>query len=166
MSSLGAALGESYAMSPLRTAFLKWQCRVRQISMRDNHGRPDDAITPALILKGETEPMGHVITILNKSPGYSVTPEMLHMAAKTNDPAQRREQAIRFLSASYYQKGKRVLRYPDGDVPARLTGCGDGAGSRRRSAGILAPYAQTFDLDVQSLEACTSQPAFPGDDGT
>ncbi len=104
MSALGMALGESFSASPLRTSFLKWQCRVRQMAMRDNQGRPDDGITPALFLPDETEPLGHIITLLNKSPGYSVTPELRHMAKKTNDPAQRREQAIRFFSATYYQK--------------------------------------------------------------
>ena len=100
MTSLGAVLGESFSMSPLRLSFLKWQCRVRQIAMRDNHGRPDDAITSALFLPGADEPMGHIITVMNKSPGYSVTPELLHMAKKTNDPAQGRDQAIRFFSAT------------------------------------------------------------------
>jgi len=47
---------------PLRKAFLKWQCRVRQMAMRDNYGRPDDAITPAVYLPDQAEPMGHIIT--------------------------------------------------------------------------------------------------------
>ena len=31
---------------------------------------------------------------------------MIHIAKKTNDPSQRREQAIKLLSSSYYQKHK------------------------------------------------------------
>ena len=106
MSTLGAALGETFSASPLRLAFLKWQCRVRQLSMRDNAGRPDDAIMPDVYLPGEDEALGAVITLINKAPGYSLVAEMTHMAAKTNDPAQRRDQAIRFFSATYYQKAK------------------------------------------------------------
>ncbi|EAP76257.1 hypothetical protein ISM_15365 [Roseovarius nubinhibens ISM] len=83
--------------------FLRWQCRVRQMAMRDQEGRPDDAITPAVFLPGEDDAMGHIITLLNKSPGYSVTAELDYMAAKTNDPAQRRDQALQFLAAGYYQ---------------------------------------------------------------
>ncbi|MAZ21831.1 MAG: hypothetical protein CMN19_11885 [Roseovarius sp.] len=83
--------------------FLRWQCRVRQMAMRDQEGRPDDAITPAVYLPGEDDAMGHIITLLNKSPGYSVTAELDYMAAKTNDPAQRRDQALQFLAAGYYQ---------------------------------------------------------------
>lgn len=90
--------------SPLRDAFLHWQCRVRQIAMREKAGQPDEAIMPAVTLEGEREPLGQVITVLSKSPAYSVTSELKHMARKTNDPAQRHEQALKFLSATYYQR--------------------------------------------------------------
>lgn len=145
MSALGAALGESYAVSPLRTAFLKWQCRVRQMAMRDNEGRPDDGITPALFLPGDEQPMGHVITLLNKSPGYSLTPEMLHMAKKTNDPAQRRDQAIRFFSATYYQKAAEFSDILTATFPPGSPG----AATIREAETVrlrFEAYAQVFDI--------------------
>lgn len=143
--TLGAALGQSYTASPLRTAFLKWQCRVRQIAMRDNHGRPDDAITPGLTLPGEPEPLGHIITLLNKAPGYSVTPELQHMAAKTNDPAQRRDQAIRFFSATYYQKAAEFSDILTATFPPGSPG----AATIREAEQVhlkFEAYAQVFDL--------------------
>ncbi len=88
----------------LRDSFLRWQCRVRQIMMRDGQGRPDDAITPALTLPGDQAPMGHIITVMSKGPQYSATPEMRHMARKTNDPALCRDAALTFFSEYYYQK--------------------------------------------------------------
>ena len=57
-----------------------------------------------LFLPHQEKPVANIITLMNKTPGYSVTPELLQMARKTNDPAQRRDQAIRFFSATYYQK--------------------------------------------------------------
>lgn len=87
----------------LMEQFLRWQCRVRQISMRENFGRPDDAITPALTLAGEAEPLGHIITVMSKWGAHSMTPEMRHMVKRTHDPAQRRDKAIEFLSSSYFQ---------------------------------------------------------------
>ena len=145
MSSLGAALGESFSVSPLRKAFLKWQCRVRQMMMRDNEGRPDDSITPALFLPGQDEPLGHIITLLNKSPGYSVTPEMLHMAKKTNDPAQRRDQAIRFFSATYYQKAAEFTDILTATFPPGSPGA---AAIREANTVRLRfdAYGQVFDL--------------------
>lgn len=89
--------------SPLREGFMRWQCRVRQIAMRDNLGRPDAAISPMVTIDGETQPIGQIITVLSKWGPYSKIPEMRHMAKRTNDPAQRRDKAIEFLSETYYQ---------------------------------------------------------------
>ncbi len=83
MSSIASAMGQSFSDHPLKKSFLKWQCLTRQMMMRDHQGRPDGAITPAVVPAGETEPMGHIITILNKSPAHSLVPEMQHMLRKT-----------------------------------------------------------------------------------
>ncbi|MEL6219745.1 MAG: hypothetical protein AAFR79_14965 [Pseudomonadota bacterium] len=99
-----ALLGLRGARHPLGDAFLRWQCRVRQIAMRDGQGRPDDAVMPALTLPGAEDPMGHIITLMNKTAAHSKTPEMMHMVKRTADPAQRREKALQFFSETYYQK--------------------------------------------------------------
>ncbi len=159
MSSLGTVLGESYSASPLRLAFLKWQCRVRQIAMRDNQGRPDDAITPALFLPNHDEPLGHIITLLNKAPGYSVTPEMLHMAKKTNDPAQRRDQAVRFFSATYYQKAAEFS-----DILTATFPPGSQGAASIRDANMVRlrfeAYMQVFDLSCKVWRLASNNPLY------
>ena len=85
-------------------AFMKFQCRARQMIMRDNLGRPDASITPTIYLKGNTKPITEIITLMHKLPEYSALSELMHIARKTNDPSQRRDQAVKLLSASYYQK--------------------------------------------------------------
>ena len=148
MSSIATTLGQSYSSHPLRLAFLRWQCRVRQMSMRDNDGRPDDAIMPAVILPGAPDPMGHIITVMNKSPGYSVTPELEHMAAKTNDPAQRRQNAIQFLSSAYYQKAGEFSDILTSTFPPGSPGA---AAIRRAKTCRLYfdAYSQVFDLQCK-----------------
>ncbi|MFD1156404.1 hypothetical protein [Roseovarius aestuarii] len=145
MSSVASQLGESYSDHPLRKAFLRWQCRVRQMSMREQDGRPDDAIMPAVVLPGEAEPMGHIITVMSKSPGYSVTSELVHMSAKTNDPAQRRDAAIRFLSAGYYQNAVEFS-----DILTATFPPGSEGAAKIHDAGecrlIFDAYVQSFDL--------------------
>ncbi|MCR9146003.1 MAG: hypothetical protein NXH74_02255 [Rhodobacteraceae bacterium] len=148
MSSLAASLGQSYSDHPLRLAFLKWQCHVRQFAMRENDGRPDDAIMPDVIPAGMTEPLGAIITVMNKAPGYSVTPELQHMAAKTNDPAQIRNAAIQFLSATYYQKAREfsdilTATFPPGSAGAKTL---HEAG---RATLIFEHYGQRFELDCK-----------------
>ncbi|WP_425046240.1 hypothetical protein [Primorskyibacter sp. S87] len=148
MNAVAASLGQSYSDHPLRLTFLKWQCRVRQMAMRDASGRPDDAITPAVIPSGETEPAGHIITVLNKAPGYSLTPELEHMSASTNDPAQRRDKAIQFLSSSYYQKASEFSDLLTATFPPGSPGA-----EKLKEAGrvtlVFEAYSQRFELDCK-----------------
>ena len=88
----------------LRKSFIKWQCRVRQIAMRENGGKPDEGIIPIVKLETSSFELGSVVTLIHKLPKFSVTAELIHMSKKTMDPAQRRDQAVRFLSSAYYQR--------------------------------------------------------------
>jgi hypothetical protein len=100
---------------------------------------------PAVIPDGAREPMGHIITVMNKSPGYSVTAELVHMAAKTNDPAQRRDQALRFLSAGYYQKADEFSDI----LTATFPPASEGAGALHEAGHVTLvfdAYHQRFDL--------------------
>ena len=92
------------ASAKLRDAFLRWQCRVRQIAMRQNKGRPDDAIMPTLFLPNDPKPLGQIITVLSKSREHSKLPEIQHIVRHTHDPAQRREKAVALFSEMYFQK--------------------------------------------------------------
>jgi len=148
MSSLATQLGQSYSDHPLRVSFMKWQCRVRQLNMRESEGRPDDSIMPAVYLDGSDTPLGHIITLMNKAPGYSVTPEFQHMARKTHDPAQRRAEALKFLSASYYQKAAEFSDVLTATFPPDS----EGALTIRRAQSCLLvfeAYSQRFDLNCK-----------------
>ena len=93
-ASNGSGLGR-------REAFLGWQCRARRTAMRQAGGRPNGAVTPALVFAGE-DPCGQpLVTVLCRRPDCSVTPELKHMAKRSQDPAERRAQAVRFFAAGY-----------------------------------------------------------------
>ena len=159
MSSVAAALGTTFSDHPLRNAFLKWQCHVRQMAMRTGDGRPDDAITPALILLGAAEPMGHIITVMNKAPAHSLTPEMNHMAAKTNDPAQIREAAIKFLSATYYQKHKEFSDILTATFPPGSQGAATIRASKSCTL-VFDAYNQRFDLKCKIWKLAPRNPLY------
>ncbi len=123
MSALGEMFGVSHPTAPpLKTAFMRWQCRVRQIAMREKGGRPDDGVMPELTLAGGSAPLGHIITIMSKSSAFSKVPEMMHIVRKTNDPAQRQEQALKFLSEYYYQNADEFSDTLTATFPARSEG--------------------------------------------
>jgi hypothetical protein len=136
------------ARNLLRDSFMRWQCRVRQMMMRDNRGRPGDGITPALTLAGADVPMGHVITLMSKMPQYSKTPEMRHLARKTNDPALRREAALTFFSEYYYQK---AAEFSD-TLTATFPPGSPGAANIREAGRVtltFGAYNQRYDLNCR-----------------
>lgn len=103
-ASSGEVIRLDSANEALKRYFMQWQCRLRQIVMREREGKPDESIMPALLLDGQSEPMGHIITLICKSAPYSKVPELKHISRKTNDPADRRKTALTLFSETYYQK--------------------------------------------------------------
>ena len=70
MTSIYSLLGDSFVKHPMKDGFLKWQCHVRQMMMRDNLGKPTDAVMPEVFLAGQSLSIGFLITIMNKLPMY------------------------------------------------------------------------------------------------
>ncbi len=143
-----AISGDSHTAHPLRDSFLKWQCRVRQFAMREGQGRPDDAIMPHVTLSGASEPMGQIITVMNKAPAHSMTPDLLHMARKTNDPAQIRAQAIQFFAATYYQKHREFSDLLSAVFPPDSPGAREILAAQTCTLEFEA-YAQRFKLSCR-----------------
>lgn len=136
---------------PLRNKFLHWQCRAREISMRDNQGRPDDAIKPNLILGGETQKLGQIITVLSRLPLYSKTPEMMHLVKSKFDPAACQEAGVQFFSENYYQKSFQfsdvlTAGFSPNSALAKLI-------SDKMSCQLIYEYyAQRFDIVCKARE--------------
>jgi hypothetical protein len=148
MSSVAQILGFQPEPHPLRDAFLRWQCRVRMMSMRENMGKPDDPIMPSLTLQGDTEPMGHVITVMSKLPQYGKTPEMQHMVKRTFDPAQRRTKALEFFSETYYQKSKEFSDILTSSFPVNSQGAKAIRDAEKCKLKFEA-YSQVFELECK-----------------
>ncbi|NKC16774.1 MAG: hypothetical protein GKR94_32655 [Gammaproteobacteria bacterium] len=86
-------------------AFLRWQCRLRQIAVRQHDGRPSDGMMPAVFAHDDSDvSSGHIITVLNKLPEFSRTMELQHLVRYTHDPKERRAAGVEFLSERYYQR--------------------------------------------------------------
>ena len=158
--SLMAQFGiEATRDHPQCKAFLGWQCRVRQMLRRDEGGRPTDAITPTLPLPGADEPLGHIITVMSKLPAYSLTPEMTHMAKKTQDTAKWREEALKFFSATYYQKAHEFSDILTSTFPPRSPGAATIRGADRVTLTFDA-YGQRFELDCKVWKLSRRNPLY------
>ena len=129
----------------LRDRFLGWQCRIRQIAMRSQGGRPSSGMTPLVFAAGGNVPLARLVTVLCKRPEHSVTMELRHLARRTHDPAERRESALRFLAERYYQAASEfsdVLTAtfpPDSGIAATLV-------EQRECRLSFAQFSQGFDV--------------------
>lgn len=133
----------------LKANFMRWQCRVRQMAMRDNAGHPDEGSMPALTLSGQQEPLGHIITLLSKREAYSQIPEMRHMFKKTYDPAKIRDEALKFFSEVYYQKAQQFSEV----MTSTFTPDSAGAAAILESGGCtlrFEAYNQRYDVACQA----------------
>ena len=90
----------------LRDAFLGWQCRLRQLAMRQAEGRPTGGMRPEVTLAGQAEPLGQITVLVHKAEPAEDTAQFRHMVLKTHDPAERRKSALQFLQSAHYQRSK------------------------------------------------------------
>ena len=91
------------ARQPLRDSFLRWQCRIRQLAIRNAAGRPSSGMIPNAITLDGTITIARFVTVLCRRPEHSTTMEFRHLVRQTHDPAIRRTDALKFFAASYYQ---------------------------------------------------------------
>ena len=159
MTSLAAQLGIEPPRHPMRDAFLGWQCRARQMMMRDNGGKPTDAVMPAVTLAGESEPMGHIITVMSKIAAHGVRPELVHMAKRTPDTAKWRADALTFFSATYYQKAKEFSDI----LTATFQPGSEGAAAMRGAQHLTLTYeayGQRYDVACRVWKLARKNPLY------
>ena len=90
----------------LRDHFVGWQCRIRQIAMREFGGRPSEGMRPLVSLPGQGEPLGQITVVLVKREPEETTTQMQHIVRRTQDPLQRLEDGMKVLQAGYYQQAR------------------------------------------------------------
>jgi hypothetical protein len=87
----------------IRGGFLAWQCRIRQIAMREHGGRPSPGMRPR-VLDTEGRELASALTVLliPKEPAES-TAFFRFQVMKTPDPRDVYERALTYLQADYFQ---------------------------------------------------------------
>jgi hypothetical protein len=98
-------VGLEGAQAALCQDFLGWQCRLRQMAMRHDQGRPSAGMRPTVILPDGQE-LGTITVLITRREPEETTAQFRHMVLKTNDPADRYANALRLLQAGYYQESE------------------------------------------------------------
>ena len=88
---------------PIKKYFIGWQCRVRELALRSEQGRPNGGMRPKIVLKnGEVIFPAATLLIVPDQPDQTIR-QFRFMAIKTQDPKERYTKALQLLSASFYQ---------------------------------------------------------------
>ncbi len=143
----------------LKSNFLGWQCRVRQIAMRQDDGKPSPGMCPEVTLPGESEPLGAIITVIHPADPYEMTMQFQHMVKKTHDPRERQEEALKLLSSTHYQDSPRFS-----DLIAALFRPGSQGGEAIAAAGActlhFAQFNQSYTLPCEVRRLTRQDPFY------
>lgn len=147
------------AQAALRDSFLGWQCRLRQLAMRQAEGRPTNGMRPEVTVGGDPEPLGQITVLVLKAEPQEITAQFRHMVLKTNDPAERQESALKTLQAAYYQRPGEFS-----DVMTALFGPGSKAARRLATVGDcrldFEQYNQRYVVPCKVRALAESEPAY------
>ena len=91
---------------PIQNYFIGWQCRVRELALRSEEGRPNGGMRPQIILKnGKVVFSAATLLIIPDLPDQSIR-QFRFMALKTQDPKERYTKALQLLAARFYQNAE------------------------------------------------------------
>ena len=94
---------KNLALSLLRDDFLAWQCRIRQIAMRQDGGRPSPGMRPRVLdARGVELAAGLTVLLLPVEP-EKATAYFRFQVMRTADPRDLYERALSYLQAEYFQ---------------------------------------------------------------
>ncbi|WP_374654888.1 hypothetical protein [Dongia sp.] len=92
------------AATALREDFLHWQCRLRQMAMREGGGRPSAGMRPLIFARDDSQLAGSTVVLLHKAEPENATAFFRHQVLKTQDPVERWEKATEHMAAGYFQR--------------------------------------------------------------
>lgn len=137
--------------------FLGWQCRIRQIAMRQDAGRPSPGMRPRVLDMAGAEIAPALTVLLTPVESAESTAFFRFQVLKSPDPRDLYERGLAYLRADYYQRPETftdtlVAVLPENsEVAGRLLADG-------HCTLAFDQFRQTFRLP------CTVQDLQPGDD--
>ena len=88
----------------LRNHFLTWQCRIRQIAMREDEGRPSQGMRPRVSDESDHELSAGIIVLLVREDSFESTEFLKFQVQKYNDPQDVYKKALMFLQSTHYHR--------------------------------------------------------------
>jgi hypothetical protein len=99
------------AADALRSEFIGWQCRLRQLAAREDGGRPSAGMRPRVMAEDGGEDGGEmspgIVTLLIESEPENSTELFRYQYLKTQDPNERCDKIVEILQGSHFQEPGR-----------------------------------------------------------
>ncbi|MEM9333114.1 MAG: hypothetical protein AAGA53_17460 [Pseudomonadota bacterium] len=93
----------------LREQFFAWQCRIRQMAMREDEGRPSHGMCPKVLNQNEDVLADRIVTMIVRGAPEESTEFFKFQVQKNNDPHEIRKKTLTYLQATHYH-GPREFR--------------------------------------------------------
>lgn len=142
----------------MRLAFLGWQCRIRQMAMREYGGRPLPGMQARASLRSGALVHAEMTVLLVPDAPTEAIAFFRFQAQKTADPRRVYESVLPFLQGDYYQDPKRF----SGELAAVFP-AGSQTGQRllkaKRCLLDFEQWRQSFRLSAGVREAAAGSPA-------
>ncbi len=97
------------ALAALRDHFIGWQCRVRQMAVRQNGGQPLPGMRPRVLDRAGEELSPGITTVIVKADPTADIAMFQQAYKRTQDPRDRYSRALEMLASYHYQKPKLFL---------------------------------------------------------
>lgn len=147
------------AAKALRQQFLGWQCRIRQIAVRESGGRPSAAMRPRVTTLGNEEIAPGIIVLIVESDPAESTTLFRHQFLKTQDPNERYGKILEILQASHFQQPAEFS-----DVMTALFGPGSATAARLLTHGRCVlefeEYSQGYRIPCSVAALAEAHPFF------
>ena len=88
----------------LRNHFLTWQCRIRQIAMREQEGRPSQGMRPQVLDASGEQLSAGIIVLLVREDSFESTEFLKFQVQKYNDPQDVYKKSLIFLQSTHYHR--------------------------------------------------------------
>ena len=143
----------------LRQQFLIWQCRVRQIAMREGGGRPSEGMRPKILSPdGRTLSEGAIVLLVRSDPAES-TGFFQFQVRKNHDPNEVYQKGLTYLQSTHYHCANRfsdemtALFLPESRLAALL----ERLGACRLD---FRQFGQSYRLPCAVREMTADEPAY------
>jgi hypothetical protein len=118
------------AAAALRREFLGWQCRIRQLAVREAAGRPSAGMRPRVLSRGGEQLSPGIVTLIVEEECERSTQLFRYQYLRTQDPNERYDTMLAILQGSYFQEPARfsdlmtALFGPQSPLAEQLLGAG------------------------------------------